>query len=235
MKMSRLSNILKRKSNLDYDIVVSTNPNSSYAESFRKIPIDIRLSAVDNEPTVIQITSSLSGEHKTTTAANLAAVYTELGHKVVIVDCDLRKPKAHRALGVLNEDGLSSYLVNNIGYEVLIKTSKYLIDLVNAGDHVPFPHVILRSEKFKDLIKKLRNEYDYVILDCPPVLQVTDSLIISEVADTTLFVINQRNIKKTEAKEAIRLLKEAKANISGIVLSDVSKSIANYNKYDRYY
>jgi len=232
MKMFRL-NLLKKRKEKDYDIVVANNPNSSYAESFRKIPIDIQLSAIDEEPRVIQITSSLSGEHKTTTAANLAAVYKELNKTVVIVDCDLRKPKAHRALGVLNEDGLSSYLINKSCYDKLIKTSKYSIDLVNAGDRVPYPHTVLRSNKFMDLIKQLKNEYDYVILDCPPVLQVTDSIIISKVADTTLFIVNHKNIKKKDACEAIKILKEAKANISGIILSDVSKAI--FNQYDRYY
>ncbi|HNZ50931.1 MAG TPA: CpsD/CapB family tyrosine-protein kinase [Bacilli bacterium] len=220
----------KKKNRLEqeYNIVVATKPNSAYAESFRKIPIDLKYSSVDNEPRVIQITSSVAGEHKTTTATNLAAVYVELGKKVILVDCDLRKPKIHRAVEILNDDGLSSFLIDKVDKSQLIKKTKYNFDVINAGEVVPFPHVVLRSEKFQKLIKELRDMYDYVILDCPPVLLVTDSLIISEVVDKTLFVINQQLTSKSETKEAITLLREANADLAGIILSNVSRKVSNY-------
>ena len=212
----------------EYNIVVATRPNSAYAESFRKIPIDLKYSSIDKEPRVIQITSSVAGEHKTTTATNLAAVYVELGKKVILVDCDLRKPKVHRAVEILNDDGLSSFLIDKVDRNHLIKKTKYNFDVINAGEIVPFPHVVLRSEKFHNLIQELREMYDYVILDCPPVLLVTDSLIISEVVDKTLFVINQQFTSKSETKEAITLLKEANADLAGIILSNVSRKVTNY-------
>jgi capsular exopolysaccharide synthesis family protein len=218
----------REKFDQEYNILVSTNPNSAYAESFRKIPIDIKYSSIDKEPRVIQVTSSVAGEHKTTTSVNLAAVYVELGHKVILVDCDLRKPKVHRAVELLNDDGLTSYLIDKVDRSQLIKKTKFNFDVINAGEIVPFPHVILRSDKFKNLIKELRDIYDYVILDCPPVLLVTDSLIISEVVDTTLFVINQQTTSKSETKEAINLLKESNANLCGIILSNVNRKISNY-------
>lgn len=225
--MANKKSLLKRNK-AEYDIVVATNPNSVYAESFRKIPIDIKYSSVDQEPRVIQVTSSIAGEHKTTTATNLAAVYVELGHKVILIDCDLRKPKVHRAVDILNDDGLTCYLIDKINKDQLIKKTKYGIDIINSGEIVPFPHVILRSEKFKNLVSELRNEYEYIILDCPPVLLVTDSLIISEVVDATLFVINQQTTTKNDTKEAISLLKEAKAKIAGVVMSNVNRKMINY-------
>lgn len=234
--MSKLKRMLKKeKHKSNYEVTVATNPESSYAESFRKIPIDLKFAYVDKEPRIIQITSSLAGEHKTTTAANLAAVYVELGYKVIVVDCDLRRPKIHRIANVLNDDGLTNYLIDKISFQDLIKKSIYNFDVITAGESVPFPHVALRSEKFKALIEQLRNEYDYIIIDTPPTLLVTDSLIISEVVDTTLFVINQRNTKKSDVKEAIQLLKESNANLSGIILSNVNKRITNYSKYEKYY
>lgn len=234
--MSKLKRMLKKdKHKSNYEVTVATNPESSYAESFRKIPIDLKFAYVDKEPRIIQITSSLAGEHKTTTAANLAAVYVELGYKVIVVDCDLRRPKFHRIANVLNDDGLTNYLIDKISFQDLIKKSIYNFDVITAGESVPFPHVALRSEKFKALIEQLRNEYDYIIIDTPPTLLVTDSLIISEVVDTTLFVINQRNTKKSDVKEAIQLLKESNANLSGIILSNVNKRITNYSKYEKYY
>lgn len=234
--MSKLKRMLKKdKHKSNYEVTVATNPESSYAESFRKIPIDLKFAYVDKEPRIIQITSSLAGEHKTTTAANLAAVYVELGYKVIVVDCDLRRPKFHRIANVLNDDGLTNYLIDKISFQDLIKKSIYNFDVITAGESVPFPHVALRSEKFKALIEQLRNEYDYIIIDTPPTLLVTDSLIISEAVDTTLFVINQRNTKKSDVKEAIQLLKESNANLSGIILSNVNKRITNYSKYEKYY
>lgn len=234
--MIKLKSILKKeKHKKNYEVIVATKPESSYAESFRKIPIDLKFAYVDKEPKVIQITSSLAGEHKTTTSANLAAVYVELGYKVIVIDCDLRRPKLHRLANVLNDDGLTDYLIDKISYQDLIKKSIYNFDVITAGESVPFPHVVLRSEKYKALMEQLRNEYDYIIVDTPPILLVTDSLIISDVVDTTLFVINQKSTKKSDVKEALRLLKESNANLSGIILSNVNKRITNYSKYEKYY
>ena len=230
MKKNKLLSLTKKKSEFEYEITVATKPNSAYSESFRKIPLDLKFSSIDKEPRVIQVTSSISGEHKTTTATNLAAVYVELGHKVLLVDCDLRKPKVHRAVEILNDNGLTSYLIGKIDHDQLIKKSKYNFDVINAGEIVSFPHVILRSEKFKSLISELRNEYEYIILDCPPVLLVTDSLIISEISDTVLFVINQQATSKNETKEAVQLLREANAKIAGIIMSNVNSKMSNFGK-----
>lgn len=221
--------------NHPYEVGVATRPESGYAESFRKLPLDIRLSSVDKEPKVIQIVSSLAGEHKTSTAVNLAAVYVELGYKVLVIDCDLRRPKVHRVCELINDNGLTSYLVNKCDYQSLIKHTQYHFDVINAGEKVPYPHVILRSEKFRQLMEQLRQDYDYIIVDTPPVLMVTDSLIISDCTDTCLFVINQKTSTKSETKEAIRLLKDAKVAIAGAVFSNVSKRITRYyNSYDKY-
>lgn len=233
--MSKLNRLFRNHKFSHKDsIIVATQPESVYAESFRKIPINIKYSRVDDEPRVIQITSSLSGEHKSTSAANIAAVYRELGHKVILVDCDLRKPSIHRITGLVNTDGLTDYLVGNTDYANLIKQTRFEIDVINAGNPVPFPHVALRSEKFKNLIAKLRESYEYVIVDSPPLLLVTDSLIIGEICDTAVFVINQRTTKKNAAKEAIRLLRESNIPIAGIVLSNTAKRIRRISKYYSY-
>lgn len=233
--MNRLFNIFKRKPNNTYEILVSTKPSSSHAESYRKIPLNLRYFNVDNEPRVIQISSSLPGEYKTTTSVNLAAVYSEAGYKAVLVDCDLRRPKVHRATNLLNDVGLTNYLVDKINYDELIKKSEFGFDVITSGELVPYPHVVLNSNKFKELLAKLRNEYDYVIIDSPPVLLVTDSLILSEKVDTTLFIINQKVAKKVDIKEALTLLEQSRAKVSGIILSNVSKKYINYSHYGKYY
>lgn len=230
--------MFKKKNTNDngYEIIVSTRPNSMYAESYRKLPLDIKYSSVDEEPHIIQVTSSITGEHKTTTAANLAAVYVELGYRVLFLDCDLRRPQVHRAAGIVNDEGLTDYLIDKIDFQSLIKKTVYGFDVINAGNKVPYPHVVLHSIKFKNLLADLRQIYDYIIIDCPPVLVVTDSLIVAKIVDTTVFVVNQKLVKKSESKEAIRLLKEADAKIAGIVLSNVTGKVAKKQKsYRTYY
>ena len=117
----------------------------------------------------------------------------------------------------------------------MIKQSEYGFDVITSGESVPYPHVILASDKFKKLVMKLREEYDYIIIDSPPVLLVTDSLVISGSVDATLFVLNQKVARKNEVKEALRLLEEANAKVAGIVLSNVDKRYFNYSRYGEYY
>ena len=233
--VSKLFYIFKKKKDEHYDINVATQPHSVYAESFRKIPINLKYMNVDNEPRVIQISSSIPGEYKTTTSTNLAAVYNESGYKVVLIDCDLRRPKIHRATKLLNDDGLTNFLVDKISFEDLIKKSEYGFDVITSGESVPYPHVVLSSDKFKDLLTKLRELYDYIIIDSPPSLLVTDSLILSTNVDTTIFVINQKVVKKKEVKEALQLMNKSGAKVSGIILTNVDRKFSNYGYYGKYY
>lgn len=234
--MMRKFNKNKFRNEQDYEITVFNNPESIIAESYRKIPLNIKYSSIDDEVSVIQVTSTTTGEHKTTTVINLAGVYVELGKKVVVIDTDLRKPKIHYAFTLLNDEGLTSYLIGNINKDELIKKTKYGIDVITSGPSVPLPHVILDSDKFKSLIKNLKEEYDVIILDCPPVLVATDSLIVAEVADKTLFIINQEIAKKSEVKEAIKILKESKVDIAGIIATGIDGRLREYKyKYGYYY
>lgn len=232
--MNKFKKILKKEKEYVYRIAVKDFPNSNYAESFRKIPLNLKYINVDNEPKVIQITSSNASEHKTSTSLNLAAVYSELGKKVLLIDCDLRRPKVHRAFNIVNLEGLSNYLVGSIEFENLVVKTEYGFDFIPAGESVPFPHVVLRSEKFRNLIELLREKYDYIIIDTPPVLLVTDSLIISGLVDATVFVINQKTSLKTEVKESLGLLKDSNAKIAGVILSNVDKRISSYGNYKGY-
>lgn len=232
--MSKIKRLLNGKNDYEYDVLVATQPNSSYAESYRKIPINLKYINVDKEPKVIQVSSALPGEYKTTISANLAAVYSEQGANVVLLDCDLRKPKLHRACKVVNDVGLTNFLADKIPFSELVKKTQYGFDVITAGEQVPYPHVILNSQKFNDLMKELRKKYDYIIVDSPPVLLVTDSLILSDKVDTVLFVINQVVSKKSDTKEALRIMNEAEAKIGGIILSRVEESTMRYTHYGKY-
>lgn len=217
----------------EYKNVVIETPNSPQAEAYRKLELNIRINSIDKPYRVIQITSATPEDGKTTTAINLASVYAEQGKKVIVLDFDLRRPKIHRAFHKINDIGLYDYIVNDKPVEELIIKDESKVDILLTGNSLSAPHVILQSKKIKDLVTKLRDEYDYIVVDSPPVLTVTDALIISEFVDAVVYIVSYKKTKKEQAKLALRQLKENNANVVGAVLSniDVKKSNNYYNYY----
>lgn len=226
---------LKRKTKRNYDIVFLSQPNSLHAEAYRKIPINLEYANIDEKIKLIHITSAMPGENKTTTAINLAATYVELNKKVLLLDLDLRRPKVHRYFNVPNDQGLTNYLIDQLDYNDLIIQTELGIDLITSGPEVPSPHVILRSEKLHKLLERLVAEYDYVIIDSPPVLLVTDSLIIAKSVDATLFVVNEKLSRKGEVLSSIKLLRENNANLAGIIVTGKTPKVGHrYYNYETY-
>ena len=217
----------------EYKNVVIETPNSPQAEAYRKLELNIRMNSIDNPYRVIQITSATPEDGKTTTAINLAAVYAEKGLKVIILDFDLRRPKIHRAFHKINDLGFYDFIVNEKPIEELIIKDDSKIDLLLTGNMLTAPHVILQSKKVADLIEKLRKDYDYIIIDSPPVLTVTDALVISNLADGVVYIASYKKTKKDQAKHGLKQLKENGANVIGAVLSniDVKKTSGYYNYY----
>jgi len=218
----------------EYKNVVIATPNSPQAEAYRKLELNIRMASIDKPYQVIQISSASPEDGKTTTAINLASVYAERGKKVIILDFDLRRPKIHRAFHKINDLGLYDYIVNDKPIEDLIIKDESKIDLLLTGNMIDSPHVILQSKKVAELIKYVRENYDYVIVDSPPVLTVTDALLISNLVDGVVYVVSSKKTKKTQAKLGLKQFKENNANMIGAVLSDIDmKKNADY--YDYYY
>jgi len=216
-----------------YEILTITEPRSLYSESFRRLQVNIQYASVDSPYKVIQIVSSKPGEGKTTSALNLAAVYAEKKKKVIIVDLDLRSPKIHRAFKLHSNEilGVTQYILGNAKLEDIIYHSEYGIDVITRGEKINFPETLLDSKVLEDLIKQLKEMYDYVILDCPPVLLVTDPIIVSKYADCQVFVVSHKKTKKAEAVEAIKILRKAQANIAGVIMLGVKKPTSYREKY----
>lgn len=216
-----------------YEILTITDPRSLYSESFRRLQVNLQYASVDKPYRVIQVVSSKPGEGKTTTSLNLAAVYAEKKKKVIIVDLDLRNPKVHRAFKLHSNElpGVTQYILGNAKLEEIIYHSECGIDVITRGEKINFPETLLDSKVLEELINKLKDLYDYVILDCPPVLLVTDPIIISKHADCQVFVVSHKKTKKAEAIEAIRILKKAKANIAGVIMLGVKKPTTYREKY----
>lgn len=204
-------------------IITKEQPFSYVSEAFQKTLVNLEFVNVDGNFKVIHFTSSLAGAGKTTFVANIAYLLGQKNKKVVIVDLDLRKPKVNRIFDDSNIDGVTDYLNGKISYEELLKYSEDLkINYVVAGARTLSVVNVLESNKLKDLIKKLSDEFDYVLIDSPPVIAVSDALYIAKLVDGVVFVVAQNEGKKTIINEAVNILKQNKVNIIGSVFTQVS-------------
>lgn len=217
----------------EYRNVVIESPNSPEAEAYRKLELNIRMSDLDKPLKVIQSTSATPQDGKTTTAINLAAVYSEKGKKVIILDFDLRRPKIHRAFHKSNDVGLYDFVVNDKDVHDLIIKDESGIDLLLSGNRLTYPHIVLQSNKIINMVNELRKEYDYIVIDTPPVLSVTDALVVSKFVDGVIYVAAFNQTKKDNAKTGLEQLQENGAYIIGAVLAniDVRKAQGNYGYY----
>ncbi len=188
---------------------------STIAESYRNIRTSIMLSTADGPPQVIAMTSSLPREGKSATVVNLAVSFTKLGKRVLIIDGDLRKPMVHKIFNAKNASGLSSFLVSKEpSDELFIKTRVPNLYIIPSGPIPPNPTEILDSKRMEDLIKKLRQHFDIIFIDAPPMVGIVDPVIIGRMADAVLLVVwwgktNRKavaGVKNELLKYRIRLL-----------------------------
>src|SRR5690554_4619999 len=223
--MTRRINMARKKSLTIKGIVNDVN----VIEAFEKLQVNIDLASVDKKLQVIQITSSLQDEGKTTVAVNLAYSYARKDKKVLVIDLDIRRPKVHRNFNQPNENGIVDYAAGKIGANQLIKKTNYNVDIILSGSKTPYPTKILESEKLAELINSLREKYDYIIVDTPPVSAVVDPLVVSSLCDGLLFVVEAERTKKSFVKESIKQLENINVNIIGLVLQSVRDKYSKYS------
>ena len=221
--------------NPKYRIISLEKPNSYATEAYRRIKIVLDAMSMDNPSQVIHICSATPGDGKTTTLLNIAISYAESGKKVLLIDLDLRKPKLHRAFRSENLDGFSDYLTGEVKeLSAIINHCNYdNVDFICAGVARVHPTSLLSMERTRKTIEALREQYDVILVDEPPVLAAADCCIISKFCDGALFQISQKNTEKSAAKEAVRLLRQNGVNILGCVFSEVSENSRSYS-YDYY-
>lgn len=210
-------------------LVIPTSSKSIIAESFRSLRTNIQYLAADKSKKVIAVTSSIGGEGKTFTTMNLAAIFALSGHKTILIGGDLRKPKLHEDFETNPEIGLSSYLINkSTRSEIINKTEIETLDVITSGPTPPNPAELLDSAKMQDLIKELNKEYDYVIIDTPPVGLVTDGVILMQHADINLYVV-RHNYSKTRALGIINnLYNQNQVKDLHIIINDFIHSDSGY-------
>jgi len=219
----------------EYKNVVIESPHSSEAEAYRKLELNISLAGLDKKIQVIQCTSATPEDGKTTTSINLAAVYAEKGKKVIILDFDLRRPKMHRAFHQPNDRGFYDYVMDSVDYHDLIIHYESKIDIILSGKRISYPHIALGSGRTAALIEALRTEYDYIVIDTPPVLSVTDAVIISKIVDGVIYVAAYNKTRKDDAREGLKILHFNNANIIGGVLANIDVRKTKAYGYHGYY
>lgn len=221
-------------------------PLSAYAESVRALYTSLQLSDVDNPPRVVLVTSSLPQEGKTTLALSLATFVANSGRRVLLLDVDLRHPSVHRDLGVQPERGLVELLAGESTLdEVIARDEASNVSYLPIRRQTANPTELLGSQKMKRLLAELRERFDFVVLDSAPLLGVTDSKVIAHLVDRVLFALRWEKTTKETALNALAHLREAKANLAGVVLTqvDVRKHAEYgygdvgqyYGKYQKYY
>ena len=213
-------------------LIVEKNSKSISAEAYKTLRTNIQYSYFDKEIKTILVTSTIPGEGKSTIAGNLALSFAQQDKKVLVIDCDLRKPALHKMFKLSNFKGLSDVIVGNSDLEKAMYNYRDNFDILTSGKIPPNPSEILASNAMTMLLEKLKTMYDIIIIDSAPLQAVTDAQIISNKVDGTLLVIRAGLTKREAILQAKELLNQVNAKILGVVLNGAEN---NSEKHYYYY
>lgn len=219
--------LLKRRGLIDF-----SKGGTPAAESFRKLRTNLTFASVDHPPRVLLVTSPIAVEGKTTTAMNLAASLVESGKRVVLVDADLRRPQVNKRSGLIGEAGLTNYLRGDGELADLVQPSK--VDnlwILASGPQPPNPAELLGTQKAAAALRELAAGFEYVIIDTPPVLPVTDAVVLSQWTDGILLVARSGSTRLNDLGAALEQLAASTAAVVGFVITDAPAAKARYGYY----
>jgi len=221
---------------MDKSLVTFFNPKSPESEAYRMLRTNLSYTGVDRKHKVILISSSRMQEGKSTTAANLAVTLVQSENKVMVIDCDLRRPKIHKLFGLDNTSGLTDVLTKDEDRKTICNHIEAIdgLDIITSGQTPPLPSELLDSKKMAKMIGELREEYDYIIIDSPPILSVSDATILSKIADAVILVVASNETHVDAIATAKRALDKVEANLIGTVLTKAKTGKRGYNYYYDY-
>ncbi|MBX3284359.1 MAG: polysaccharide biosynthesis tyrosine autokinase [Actinobacteria bacterium] len=213
-----------------------TAPMSATAEAYRGLRTAIQYAGLSQPIKVMQITSASASEAKTTTLSNLAMAFALSGKRVAVMDCDLRKPKLHRFMQVDGTKGFTAVVLDDLPLEQAMQTSPLHpnVDVLPAGYLPPNPSELLNHERTSRIIESLAERYSMVFIDCPPVLPVTDALVISRNVDATLFVTMANKTSRRAAKRAAEMLRQVGAPLLATVITGAADRDTYVSLYEYY-
>ena len=219
------------------DLIININPKSMFSESIKSIRTNLQFSAIDKELKTILITSPSAGNGKSFVSANLAAAYGQDGKKVLIIDCDLRRGRQHEIFNVMNQTNSGySNLILNFKDEVklsryVIKTAIKNIDIIPTGPTPPNPIELLASKNNADVIKELRKHYDIIILDCPPVLGISDTQVMIRHADANVVVVASGETQMELLERCKKTFETANGKLDGVIINKANVKGSSYYSY----
>jgi len=218
-------------------IVPFREGHSPAAESFRRLRTNLQFLNVDRPPRVFVVSSSVATEGKSETAVNLSLALAEAGNSVLLIEADLRRPRVVNYMSMPDKVGLTNILSGQAVFEDVVQETRYDgVDLLACGPLPPNPSELLASDMARGLLDSLREKYDYVIIDSPPLLPVTDGALLAREADGALLVVRSQRTTRDQVEQAVSNLQQADANLLGVVMvanRPSKKGSAGY--YDAYY
>ena len=213
------------------ELITLTDPDAPASEAYRTLRTNILMRNFDKDMKVINIISTTAQEGKSTCVLNLAMVYAQLQKKVLVIDLDLRMPTIHKKLKLKNKKGISDIIGHQAEFEEVVLQPYEYVDVITAGTKIPFASEFIQSKALKEFIDEKRNEYDLILLDCPPVGLVTDGVVAAGYCDGTILVCASN---RNDRKELLRVkdqLEQTQVNVIGIVMTMMPVQKKYYNSY----
>ena len=219
------------------DLIITKNPKSIFAESIRGIRTNLTFASLDKDVKIILNTSPEAGDGKSFISANLALAYAQEDKKILLIDADLRRGTQHEIFGIMNitNGGYSNLILN---YRENVKLDKYIqktdnknLDILTTGPMPPNPVELLGSENNKKLLELLKKKYDIIILDCAPIIGLSDSLVLATLSDINIITVSAKKTKMENLTKVKKAFEQNNLKISGVVLNKAEVKGNNYYSY----
>ncbi|WP_110517271.1 CpsD/CapB family tyrosine-protein kinase [Herpetosiphon llansteffanensis] len=212
------------------DLITLRDPRAAAAEAYRTLRTNIQFSSIERKLHTILVTSSVPDEDKSIALANLAVTFAQAEQRVIVLDCDLRRPSLHSLFGVSNDRGLSQAMSQNSDLP-LLKTEIDGLQILPAGATPPSPADLLSSKRFDSVLRDLKQQADIVLIDAPPVLAASDAALLATKVDGVVLVTRAGKTRRDSAREAVALLQRVNAHLVGVVLTNAKLERERYARY----
>lgn len=215
------------------DLVTISDPISPASEAYRTLRLNLQYASLDSPLHTLLVTSSAPDEGKSTTLSNLAVTMAQAEQRVIMVDCDLRRPHLHTLFGLSNDVGLTTMMLEDqaLSEPPLLETSIKGLRLLASGPLPPRPADLLGSQRMERVLERLKADADMVVLDAPPVMAVTDAVVLATKVDGVLLVVSAGTTKREQAQRAVERLRKVNAHILGAVLNNAPIDATMHSYY----